>query len=70
MCIKVPFRSLELGLVGDRYSYKHSAPTELTAFGCDPAAPCLRGELLPAIKLTTETRRTRIPEKLFKLDHY
>jgi len=33
----------ELGLVGDRYSYKHSAP-ELTAFGCGPAALRLCGE--------------------------
>jgi len=58
MCINVPFRSLELGLVGDRDSYKHSAPTELTAFGCDPAALSLCGEF-GCEKLTAETQRLR-----------
>jgi len=28
------FAPAELSLVSDRYNYKHSAPTELTAFGC------------------------------------
>ena len=54
-CVSTSHFAPELGLVDDRYSYKHSAPTELTAFGCGPAALCLRGELPPAIKLTTET---------------
>jgi len=34
-CVSTSHFAPELGLVGDRYSYKHSAPTELTAFGCD-----------------------------------
>ena len=41
MCINVPFAPAELGLVGDRYSYKHSAPTELTAFWLRPRQRCV-----------------------------
>ena len=40
------FAPMELGLVDDRDSYKHSAPAELTAFGCGAAALCICGECI------------------------
>jgi hypothetical protein len=46
MCIEAHCAPPELGLVCDRFGYKHSAPPELNAFGCGSAAPCLCGETI------------------------
>jgi hypothetical protein len=47
MCIDCPIsllRSLDWFVIAP--SYKHSAPTELNAFGCGSTAPCLCGEFI------------------------
>jgi hypothetical protein len=41
MLASLSFAPMELGLICDRCSYKHYAPTELTRFGLRPRPRCV-----------------------------
>jgi hypothetical protein len=54
------FAPTELGLVCARYSYKHSAPTELNGFGSlMPSCTSVIEFIFLQLGLTTEPLRTR-----------